>query len=589
MKNNNLQNDNLSVVIFPRVSTEAQAEQGRSLEVQIKAMQEAADRFGGKIVANYGGQEHATPDFEHTKLEQLVKDSYLPFEERGWNAVMFYDTSRFSRDNRKASEYIETLKKNGIRFFTIGQEWNLFDPDCILTLTIHTATGQHQAMKGTKRSMESRIKGAEDGCFTAGPPPFGRKRDKATGKLIIIKKKKKLVELAAKLYLNEGKGFIKIAKILGMNASVLQRALLRNAGDTYIQHFKCARLGIDVSIPTKIPPLLDKKTIKLIQDEAAKRREYHPGVITTDRLLAGNIFCHDCGKRLSVQELRSGKKTYVYYRHPGRTREEVKSIIENLEVRGKKRYFHGTPYDKCDKRIFTGKCFNHVKGELIEGLVMQSLQDMLKDSKKFKEALLAPHPSENEKKNLEEELSVISDSIEKIEKKEENLINKIEQGIIINGLQKRADKYNKGKESLQKRKEEIEGNLSNLPTKTEIESYRKLLLRKIKNMDLDNLSLKQKRQLIKMFCQGRDEWFGRPAGIYVYQSGDVTELLFDGLLGVTHGIISDKDPDIEIVKKDEESIDVKQLRLSLSMNDYKPYMGTDYRIQSKKANNTKSY
>ncbi|MDP6222171.1 MAG: hypothetical protein QF543_04700, partial [Dehalococcoidales bacterium] len=41
---------------------------------------------------------------------------------------------------------------------------------------------------------------------------------------------------------------------------------------------------------------------------------------------------------------------------------------------------------------------------------------------------------------------------------------------------------------------------------------------------------------------------------------DVTELLFDGLLGVTHGIISDKDPDIEIVKKDEESIDVKQLR-----------------------------
>ena len=206
---------------------------------------------------------------------------------------------------------------------------------------------------------------------------------------------------------------------------------------------------------------------------------------------------------------------------------------------------------------------------------MQSLQDMLKDSKKFKEALLAPHPSENEKKNLEEELSVISDSIEKIEKKEENLINKIEQGIIINGLQKRADKYNKGKESLQKRKEEIEGNLSNLPIKTGIESYRKLLLRKIKNMDLDNLSLKQKRQLIKMFCQGRDEWFGRPAGIYVYQSGDVTELLFDGLLGVTHGIISDKDPDIEIVKKDEESIDVKQLRLSLSMNDYKPYMGTD--------------
>jgi len=73
----------------------------------------------------------------------------------------------------------------------------------------------------------------------------------------------------------------------------------------------------------------------------------------------------------------------------------------------------------------------------------------------------------------------------------------------------------------------------------------------------------------------RQKNIGRPAGIYVYQSGDVTELLFNGLLGVAHGTISDKGPNMEIVKKDEESIDVKQLRLSLSMNDYKPYMETD--------------
>ena len=488
---------------------------------------------------------------------------------------MFYDTSRFSRDNRKASEYIEKLKENGIRFFTIGQEWNLFDPDCILTLTIHTATGQHQAMKGTKRSMESRIEGARQGYFTAGPPPFGRKRKKATGKLIIINKDKKLIELAARLYLEEGKGFIKIARILGMNASVLQRALLKNAGDTYPQHFKCIRLGIDESVLTKIPPLLNKSTIRLIQDEAAKRRKYHPGIIKTERLLSSYIFCNDCGKRLSVQEIRSGKKSYVYYRHPGRTREEVKSIIENLETKGKKRYFHGVPYDECDKRIFTGRCFNHVKGELIEGLVMQSLREMLKDSEKFKEALSAPHPTENEKKNFEEELLVISDSIKKIERKERNLLDKLENGLEIKGLQERANKHAKDRKKLQERRKEIENRLSNMPNEKEIESYRKLLLTQVKNLNFDKLPLKKKRQLIEMFCQGKDP-HGRPSGIYINESEDRTELSFAlaGLLGIALGYVSGNGPDVDFVK-DGEAVDVKELRLSLSMNYFKPHIGTD--------------
>ncbi len=93
MKKDILQNDNLSFAIFPRVSTEKQAERGSSLEVQVTAMQQYINNIKGKIVANYGGQEHATPAFEHDKLEELIKDSFLPFEERKWNAVMFYDPS----------------------------------------------------------------------------------------------------------------------------------------------------------------------------------------------------------------------------------------------------------------------------------------------------------------------------------------------------------------------------------------------------------------------------------------------------------------------------------------------------------------
>jgi len=538
---NVIQNDNLSVAIFPRVSTEAQKEKGRSLVVQVEAMEKAVVEFGGKIVVNYGGQEHATPAYEHTKLEQLVRDSYLPFEERGWNAVMFYDNSRFSRDNNKASEYLGKLKRNKIRFFTVGREWDLYDPNDNLTMDVHTVTGQYQVMQGIKKSMESRIKGADDGYFTAGKPPFGRKKDKDTGKLVIVEKDKRLIETAARLYLEEGIGFIKIGKRLNKAPSVIQRALLYDAGDKYTQHFRCEELGIDESRTIDIPPTLDPNIWKLVKDEASIRRKYHPGVIKSERLLSSYLFCDDCGKRLSVQEQKTHKKNgkvyeYLYYRHPD------------------------------------GQCgrWRYVKGELVEELVMESIIGILSNSKKFKEALLKPHPSESQTKSLEQELLVLNDSIGKTEKRRINLINRMEEGISIDGLQERADKLGKDKKELSKRIEEIRFQLSNSPTEKEIKGYRKAMLKQIEKLDLDNLSFKEKRELIKMFCSGRDS-LGRPNGIYIGESEDGLAFNLEGIIGGTLGYVSDNDPDLDVLVK-EDKVKVEELRFNPLMDSFNKKM-----------------
>ena len=216
-----------------------------------------------------------------------------------------------------------------------------------------------------------------------------------------------------------------------------------------------------------------------------------------------------------------------------------------------------------------------VKGELIEDLVMQSIIEILSNSKKFKQALLAPHPAENQKKSLEEELSIINDSIKKIEKKEQNLLNKIEEGVRIDGLQKRADKYSGEKGNLLQRKDEIENSLSNLPTEKEIQIYRNLLLKQLRNFDFNNLSHKKKRQIIEMFCQGEDP-HGRPAGIYVSESSEKEELSFAlaGLLGVALGYASHKDPDIDFVI-DEDAVETKEIRFNLPINNFNSYIGSN--------------
>ena len=205
---------------------------------------------------------------------------------------------------------------------------------------------------------------------------------------------------------------------------------------------------------------------------------------------------------------------------------------------------------------------------------MESIIGILNNSDKFKEALLKPHPSERQRKSLQKELLVVEDCIEKIQKKEINLINKLEEGVRLNGLQERADKLNKDKKEQLKRREEIKSQLSSSPTDKEIKSCRKLMLKQIEKLDLNNLSYEEQRGLIKMFCQGRNEYFGRPNGIYIGKSEGELAFNLEGIIGSTIGYISDKDPDLDVFDR-EDSVDVEQLRSSPFMDDFNKRTGTD--------------
>ena len=58
-----------------RVSTETQAKKGESLRTQKKHIIRFVDQLGGVIPEHcwkYRGQEHATPDQERKKLDQLL-------------------------------------------------------------------------------------------------------------------------------------------------------------------------------------------------------------------------------------------------------------------------------------------------------------------------------------------------------------------------------------------------------------------------------------------------------------------------------------------------------------------------------------
>src|SRR3990172_12272507 len=107
-----------------RGATERQEKQGESLDTQIKQLEAAVERLGGKVYRWYKGQEHAAPDQERRILEQLMRDA----TDRKFDAVIVADISRWSRDNGKSKEYIRVLKVYGTKFFVGTREMSLFDP-----------------------------------------------------------------------------------------------------------------------------------------------------------------------------------------------------------------------------------------------------------------------------------------------------------------------------------------------------------------------------------------------------------------------------------------------------------------------------
>src|SRR5262249_54928445 len=151
-----------------------------------------------------------------------------------------------------------------------------------------------------KKSILNRIHRAKRGLPASGKLPFGRTFNPETGKWGTDPAKKKLIEDAAKRYLNR-EPLPKIAEEYGMNHSALHIILTKRAGTEWVQTFCVPKFKIKEEVPTKIPELLDEDTIKAILERVAANKTYSHGQNKNDYLLSRMVFCAHCGYALFGQ------------------------------------------------------------------------------------------------------------------------------------------------------------------------------------------------------------------------------------------------------------------------------------------------
>ena len=291
-----------------RVSTEKQEKQGESLRTQRTQLTQCAEQLG-TIACWYGGQEHATAGWEREQLERLLADARRT--PKPFDAVIVAHPDRWSRDNARSKPGLDLLRDNGIRFFVMGMEYNLYDPTARFYLEMSATIGGYQASLQSKKSLEMRIHRAKRGLPTCGKLPYGRTFNKDTGKWSIIPKTQAILQDVATRYLN-GESMGDLSREYNINQSFLHKTLTTGCGAVWEQRFRSPQLLIDETVTTPVPALLEPAVIMAVQHRAAANKTYAHGHLIHRYLFSRMVFCGVCGYAMSGQMNSHGGR---YYRH----------------------------------------------------------------------------------------------------------------------------------------------------------------------------------------------------------------------------------------------------------------------------------
>lgn len=483
-----------------RVSTERQEARGSSLSKQKADIESAIKTLDVKLIADpwrFSGQEHSTEGEERLKLDRLLDDAKSGL----FDAIMIPDESRWGRDSYKSEEGLKILKDNGIRFFCLTREINLFDETAVYMLRSFVNLNAFVGLQNARKSIETRIKSAREGVPSSGPSPYGRIYDREKGEWHVDPEKQGKMRTAAGMYLN-GDTMESASKAVGINANQLRGLLREKCGDTWTQHFDSDKLNVHVKVPTKVPALLDKEMIDKIHDRLklnirTRKHEY---------LLSRYVVCGHCGYALYAETI----DRHQYYGHQ-----------RTLQTKAR----------ECQE-----KSFKRIRADLLEQRVMADIFQIFGDREKRVEILKAANNGHEENERLRVEIETHKKEIAKNDRMRQNLVDSIAAGIPIEEIKPKMDTLISQRDFLQNEEiPRIEGKIRDTLSREEIERIADAIGNGKKRptkqdakdsieysylgseSHLQEMTLKEKRRLLESLFTGKNG-NGQRCGIYLFRT-----------------------------------------------------------------------
>lgn len=319
----------MKAIIYARVSTVGQAEEGISIDSQLEQCRRKAEQLGAEVLREFRDEGKSGRKSDRPAFQAAIE--YCTAVDVDYFIV--WNTARFARNKVDAGMYKQLLRRDGTRVVYVANDIDSDTDEGWMMEGLFEMMDEHYSRTVSKDTKRSMVKNARDGYFNGGYVPFGY-RSVADGKRRKLEVDPAEAELVRKIYREflEGAGVTSIT--LALNGAGLQRRgkpwsknnviyLLQNAVCAgYIRfnrqnHTTGGLRERDEWILTRAhEAIVSEEEFQAVQAIFAKHEPRPRSAVSTKSQFrfSGMLRCADCNLAMQL-EWATGKKgkTYCYY------------------------------------------------------------------------------------------------------------------------------------------------------------------------------------------------------------------------------------------------------------------------------------
>lgn len=294
---------NKITALYCRVSTDAQYEEGYSIDAQTELLEAYCK---SRQITNYkpyvdGG--FSGSNLNRPRIQKLIEEAETGVIER----VVVYKLDRLSRSQKDTLYLIEDVFiPNGVDFVSINESFDTATPFGRAMIGILSVFAQLERDNIRMRTRMGMLKRVEDGYWMGGGVvPFGYDYDKSKGILVPNEDAKMVKEMYA-LYL-KGYSCERIAHMFDLKYDKLVNQILTRKSNTGIIQYK------GKEYQGRHEPIIDLETYEETMREM-KRRAEKKECTKTQYLFTGMLQCGKCGAKMRYQKWgKNGRAKIVCY------------------------------------------------------------------------------------------------------------------------------------------------------------------------------------------------------------------------------------------------------------------------------------
>ena len=364
-----------NAVIYARYSSDKQREE--SISAQIRECTSFAIQNGYKIIGEYVDRAMTGKTSQRPQFLDMIKQS----QKQKFQYVIVYRFDRFSRNSYDNAIYEKKLNDNGVTLVSATERIPT-DPSGILLKSVIIGLNEYYSVELSEKVLRGQTQNALELKWPGGVVPLGYKLD-SEKHIMIDESKAFIVKDIFDMFLN-GLSVGRIATILNENHYTTTRGGIFKRNHVYSILHNERYTGVfswkDIKKPDAIPPIISKEVFFKVSEKIKtfKKKCTRDG---EKYMFSGKVYCKECGQKMvgTGGKSRSGQ-IYHYYSCPNKkcpTKNIRTDILEGI-------IYHRTNEILSDESTVAAiaKQAVAIQPENEAGLKVQALKNSIKDTEK---------------------------------------------------------------------------------------------------------------------------------------------------------------------------------------------------------------